>query len=356
VAAAAADDAGATVMPEALKREPEPTPARAPRERRGKVFPFALAGGLVVAVVAGIALGGSGGSGGDGGGNAPSSTPVTPAKAGALELKVPQRYAAMASAPALPGLDLTDGASYAPGGKDGGRAVTFGQAEANDSTLLPESFRKALGLAAGEVPKRTPVKLGPDGLQAYRYADLAPAGTSRRVTVYASPTSEGVATVACLAPPADAAAFKGECEAIANTLQLGSGKPFPVGPDPAYAKTVSSTLGKLDRQVASGRKALARANTTFKAQAAAARDIQNAYVAAAKRLRNTVTSPADTLINTGLVQRLDAAAGAWKRAAAAAAKKQKRAFARAGAGIKRTQADLGRALASLEAVGYKVPK
>ena len=80
---------------------------------------------------------------------------MTPAAAGAVQLKVPEGYAEMTSAPALPGLDLTEGAAYAPGGEDGGRAVTFGQADANDSTLLPEQFRKALGLAAGEVPERT---------------------------------------------------------------------------------------------------------------------------------------------------------------------------------------------------------
>ena len=189
----------------------------------------------------------------------------------------------MSSAPALPGLELAEGAAYAPGGKDGGRAVTLGMADANDSTLLPADFRKALGLAGGEVPKRTAVKLGPDELQAYRYEGLKPAGTSRRVTVYASPTSEGVATVACLAPPADAAAFKGECEAIADTLQLGSGEPFPVGPDPGYAKTLSTTFGKLDAQVASGRKALD----------ARQRDVQGAVGRRAQDLRRVRRGGAD---------------------------------------------------------------
>ena len=220
--------------------------------------------------------------------------------------------------------------------------------------MLPEQFRKAIGLAGGEVPDRTPVKLGPDDLQAYRMEGLEPAGSSRHVTVYASPTSEGVATVACLAPPADADAFKPECEAIADTLEITSGTPFPVGPDPAYAKTLSTTLGGLERQVAKGRKQLAREKTTFRAQAAAARDIQNAYVAAAKKLRNTETSPADTLINTLLADRLGAAAGAWKKAAAAAAKKDKAGFARSAAAIKRTRAELRLALTGLEKVGYKV--
>ena len=190
--------------------------------------------------------------------------PVKPVAAGAVQLKVPEDYAELASAPALPGLDLADAAAYAPGGKEGGRAVSFGQAEANDSTLLPEQFRTVLGLADGEVPDRTAVKLGPDELQAYRYEGLEPEGSSRRATVYASPTSEGVATVACLALPADAAAFKGECEAIADTLQITSGNAFPVGPDPAYAKTLGTIFGKLGGQVANGRKADRPRRATFR--------------------------------------------------------------------------------------------
>ena len=52
-------------------------------------------------------------------------------------------------------------------------------AKANDSTLLPLEFRRQLGLAAGEVPDRVAVKLGPDDIQAYRYAGLQPQGSDR---------------------------------------------------------------------------------------------------------------------------------------------------------------------------------
>ena len=327
------DDLGSTMMPEALKREreKEPAPPRereeqpgAPRERRSKLFPIALGGALVAAIVAGVLIGGGGSDDGGNGGGQTASEPVTPASGGAVQLKVPENYAALASAPAIPGLDMVDGAGYAPGGKDGGRAVAFGATEADDSTLLPEDFRGALGLEDGEVPERTPVKLGPDGLQAYRYEGLEPAGIDRQVTVYASPTSEGVATVACLAPPAEAGAFKGDCEAIANTMQISAGKPFPVGPDPEFAKTLGATFGKLDTQVAKGRKALGKDRTTFRAQAAAARDIQAAYAAAARKLANAEVSPADQRIRAELVDRLRAAGAAWKKTAAAAVKKDKR--------------------------------
>jgi protein kinase-like protein len=356
VASAAVEDPSATVMPEVLKREQEPSaPApTAPRERASRVFPIALAGGLVAAIVAGVLIGGGGGDSGGGGGEESASTPVTPATAGALQLKVPADYAALSSAPALPGLELADGAAYAPGGKDGGRAVAFGRATANDSTLLPADFQVAAGLESDDLRERTAVKLGPDGLQGYRYEGLKPAGTDRQVTVYASPTSAGVATVACLAPPADAAAFKADCEAIANTLQLNSGNAFPVGPDPAYAKTLGTTFAKLEKQVAKGRRALGKDKTTFRQQGAAARDIQAAYAAAAKQLKNAEISPADRTINRRIVERLGAAGAAWKKAAAAAVKKDKRGFDRSEAGIKQAQQQLAETVAVLKTVGYEI--
>jgi serine/threonine protein kinase len=354
VAAVAADDLGDTVMPEALKRERAPAERPERPERPSRAFPIALGGALVAAIVAGVLIGGGGGEDDGGGGNQNSSTPVTPADGGAVQVKVPADYAALGSAPAIPQLELEGGAGYAPGGRDGGRAVALGATNANDSTLLPEDFRRTLGLGDGEVPERTAVELGPDGLQAYRYEGLQPEGSARQVTVYVSPTSEGVATFACLAPPADAAAFKTDCDAIANTMQVSSGRPFPVGPDKAFAKTLGATFAKLEDQVAKGREALGEKGATFRAQGAAARDIQAAYSAAAKRLRGAEVSPADQAIRAELVTRLHATAGAWNNAAAAAVKKNRRGFDRSETAIKRTQQQLRQAIAGLEAAGYEL--
>ena len=166
------------------------------------------------------------------------------------------------------------------------------------------------------------------------------------MTVYASPTSEGVATVACLAPPADAAAFKAECEAIADTLQLASGKPFPVGPDPGYAKTLGATLAQARRP---GRErpqgAGARRRDVQGAGRRRARD-PDAYAAAAKTLRDTQTSPADTLINDALVDRLRAASARMEAGGRGGGEEaQGRASPGRAAAIKQTQAELARAVA-----------
>ncbi len=339
--------------PRSLDEEPEP---REPRERRNLAFPIAIAGALVVAVVLGLLLGGGGGGEEKQAAAPPSIVPEQPVQSGSIALEVPKGWQEVATPPEIPRLALTDAAAYAPGGRDGGKAVEFGMAKANDSTLLPPKFRDQLGLADGQVPERTPVKLGPDDIQAYRYAGLQPQGFDRTVTIYAAPTSAGVATVACLAPPEAAEGFGPECEGIADTLQISDAKTFPVGPNPAYAKTLNRTLNQLDRRVAAGREALGRDGATFRAQARAAGNIQAAYAEAARQLKQAETSPADVTINDALVDALTDAKEAWKNAASAASDKNKGGFQRSGAAIRRTQQQLAQTLAGLEAAGYTLDR
>ena len=99
------------------------------------------------------------------------------------------------------------------------------------------------------MPPRQAVRLADNKLEAYRYPNLRPNGLDQPVTLFTVPTSEGVATVACVDPSAD-------CESIANTLKLNAGTAFPVGPSKEYAAGLGKTLGTLDKKVAAGRKAL----------------------------------------------------------------------------------------------------
>ena len=337
------------VAPRSLDEEPEP---REPRERRNLAFPIAIGAALVAAVVLGLLLGGGGEEDPAPPRTAASILPEQGVQSGSIALEVPKGWQLLDSTPDIPGLALSDVAAYAPGGRDGGRGVGIGMGDAKDSTLLASGFREQLGLADGEVPERTAVKLGPDDLEAYRYAGLQPEGFDRTVTLYVAPTSAGVATVVCAAPPEAAEAFAPECEGIADTLQVSDAEPFPVGPDPGYAKTVNAALGRLDRRVAAGRKALTRDGATFRAQARAASGIQAAYADAARQLRRATTSPADRTINATMVQRLTAARDAWKKAAAAASDKNKGGFQRSESAIKRTQQKLAETLKGLEAAGY----
>ena len=61
-----------------------------------------------------------------------------------------------------------------------------------------------------------------DGAQAVRYADLT-IGDGAKATVFAVPTSAGVATLACTAEAAT-------CDEIAASMKITDGEVFPAGP------------------------------------------------------------------------------------------------------------------------------
>jgi hypothetical protein len=297
--------------------------------------------------VVGFLAGGSGGGGETAGGAATVAT-----AGGDVALKVPQGWSRVGQPPDVPGLSLAKPVAYAPGGRDGGTGVLFGVVKdaADNSTLLAAPFLQALG----DVPKPSgAVRIGSGDVQAYRYDNLRPNNFDRAVTVYAVPTSAGVATLACLAPPASAAGFKADCDGIANTLGLKSGDAFPVGPSKAYADAVGKALGDVNAALKSGSAKLKSAKTPGD-QAAAARSISGAYGKAAKSLAGLELSPADRGANARLVKALQGAGAGYAKAAAAAGKKDKAAFARAGKTIAAAEKEVAGALAGLKAAGYGV--
>jgi len=372
-AAAYEYDPNATVMPEALRRRqeaeakpkkerkqrepkavkprPEPKPVREGEKPKSKAFPIALIGGAVVALVLGFVIGGSGGGGAE----------ETPADTGALTgsvassgagMKVPSDWSELGAVPEVPGLALSDAKSAAPGGKDGGLAVVLGTAgkSANNSTLLPLTFLQAIGSA----PEPSgAVQIGGGDLQAYRYNALEPNGFDRTVTVYAAPTSAGVATLACLAPKADADSFAATCDQIANTIELSGGQPFPVGPSKAYADAVTKTFGTLTKADKSGQSKLKSAKTPDQ-QAAAARSLSSAFGKAAKSLRGQQLSPADRSANGLLVKALADTGAAYGKLAAAASKKSKSAYEKASGDVAKARKAVAKALDGLNAAGYDV--
>jgi hypothetical protein len=252
----------------------------------------------------------------------------------------------------VPGLSLSDPKAAGPAGKDGGTAVVVGTVEkaADNSTLLAQPFLQAIG----DVPKPSgAVQIGGGDVQAYRYDNLKPNGFDRAVTVYAVPTTAGVATLACLAPAADAESFGATCDQIANSLELSSGDPFPVGPSKAYAGAVDKTLAALGKADKAGQAKLKSAKTP-QAQAAAALVLAKAFHAAGKSLAKQDLSPADRGANGLLVKALRQTGGGYDKASAAAAKKNKAAFSKAGGDVAKGRKAIASALAGLKAAGYDV--
>jgi len=335
--------------PDTERRKPEVRPERTREPSSSRAFPIAVAAGALVAVVLGFMLGGSGG--GDGDAAAGGALTATAASAG-TEVKVPEGWSRLASPPDVPGLSLSEPVAMAPAGQDGGTAVVIGTAgdEAANSTLLAQPFLQALG----DVPEPSgAVRIGSGAVQAYRYDNLEPRGFDRSVTVYAAPTSAGVATLACLAPKAEAATFAATCDQIANTLEASAGEPLPLGPSKTYAGAVSKAMGRLAKADKAGQAKLGSARTP-KAQASAARSLGGAYGTAAKALAAQDVGPADRGANTRLVRALRQTGAAYGKAASAAGKGNKRAFSSAGGDVRQGRKAVAGALAGLKAAGYDV--
>jgi hypothetical protein len=337
-------------MPDAVQNSlitPAP-PVAPPRERErereredgGKrnLFPVLVIAGAILAAVVGFLAGGSGGSKKA---SSSSGTPTVVAASPDVKAKVPAGWSRMSAVPAIPGLGLADSVAFAPAGKGGGDFVELGavRASANNSTLLSTGFIKA----AGSLPSKEAVQSN-GGLQGYRYRDVKVSGFGRPVTVYAVPTTAGVATLACVGQ-------RVSCDASADTMQLVSAKAFPVGPSAQYGKAVGGALGALDKAVKSGQARLRSAKTP-KAQAAAANGLSSAYTKAAKTLGGLQVSPADKLANAQLVNGLKATSKAYAGAAKAANKHNKRAYSKAGKAVVAGQQTVSKALAGLKSAGY----
>jgi serine/threonine protein kinase len=358
------DDLAATVMPSSItpprpmadqptaptapiERKPErfePTPADEPRERksgRGALIGFGIA--VVIAAVLGVIVGGSGGSSKSSGSG---GTPTATVSNADLAAKFPSTWKKASSAPQIPGMSFASPIAESPGGT---QSIVIGQvkdASAANSTLLPAAFLQALGLNAGEVPPRQAVRLGDSKIEAYRYEDLRPRGIQKPVTLFTVPTSQGVATVACVDPTAD-------CETIANTLKLNAGTAFPVGPSKAYAAQLGKALGGLNTKVKAGRRALASAKAP-KAQAAAARQLSSAFKSTSAGLSKAKVSPADAAANGQLTATLKQTGDAYGKLAAAASSGNKSAYAAASRKVQTSEAAVTRALRGLQAAGYKI--
>jgi hypothetical protein len=242
----------------------------------------------------------------------------------------------------------------APRSRDGA-VVAFGVAKgtrAANGALLPAAFLGSTGQSPGAAPRRSAVRLPEQNLEAWRYPRLRPIGSNRELTVFTVPTSRGVATVACSLPPAAAAAFASQCDAIAGTLALRGGHAYPIGPSDAYAGSLNGTIGELQQTTKSEEESLAGSETAG-GQAAASQALASAYEGAAAQLAAIDLSPADRVANARLVKALRGAASADRSAARAAGSGDADAYQAASAEVPRAKQEVSLALAGVRAAGYK---
>ena len=259
-----------------------------------------------------------------------------------MRLQVPAGWTRATALPAVPGLTLDGATGYtAP---DGG-AVMFGTVseDADNSALLPAGLVQA----AGGVPEqRTPVALGPDNLQAYRYSDVEVEGLDQPLTVYGRADQRG----------------RRDRGVPAGQRELrGRGQHARADRGRAAARRAQRPVRQGGRGCAGrpvGRRRQGRRGATPRedatAQAAAARDLQAAYRGAAQALGEQQVNPADASANARLVAALAGVAKAYGQAASAAADGSKPRYQQAGKAVTAAQRDLDGALEGLRAAGYEM--
>ena len=316
---------------------PKPVPAHAGDTSRGGIGLFA--GGLVAVVLAGFLVGKATSA------DDPAPDNGRPVSAAGLEFRAPASWQRAAKPVRIPSLPLAGAVSVGPARKGSGGSVTLGRAHATGSKLLPDAFVKRLD---ADLPKPDAVKLG--SLEALRYDDLRPTklaeGTLR---VYVSPTSGGVATVACVVPPAGAGeSFTAACDRIAASLEQKAGRSYPLGPDSEYQRELDVAIRRLNDTTRQRTAALHKAATPA-AQASAAASLETAYRDAAGSLRGATANPLVSGSNRRIVAALVSLAGGYERLAAAARAEQSGAYASASRSIDRAERALSRALATVGA-------
>jgi Protein kinase domain len=240
---------------------------------------------------------------------------------------------------AIPGLGLRDAVAVSPAAADGS-GVEAGTTGAHGPWLLPAGL---VSRAVGGLPPASPVALGK--LQALRYRGVELRGFGLGLTLYAAPTSKGVATVACYSP--SAAGFAADCESVAQSLELNGAHPYPLATPPHAAHTLSQTIDRLNTRRRSGRRQLSAANTANR-QADAAKKLERAYDQAKQQLAGLDLSPAIAAAVGEARSALGAAGGAYAALAATAKSGDSGGFETAGKQVNAEERRLGRALEAIE--------
>jgi hypothetical protein len=310
----------------------------APPARRPAV---ALAGAavlLLLAVVGGVLAGRSGSE-------ATGPKLSQSASAGSVLLSFPGAWTRLSAVPRIPGMTFSDPLALAPAGGKGGQLVA-GSVDATGPTLLPAAL-----LARLDPPPKAndPVRLG--SFQAYRYKSLRPKGVNGTLTVFATPTTDGVATVACVTPPGTKGSFSTDCERVAGTLRLAGAKPYSLGPSDAYAATLRKTISRLDSASAPAARRLKSADTPA-AQASAATALAAAYRDASRRVARASVSPVVTGANSRIAAALNRIARGYTSAASAARDGDTSGYNAAGRTVSRGGDALRRAFDELKDLGY----
>jgi serine/threonine protein kinase len=246
--------------------------------------------------------------------------------------------------PAIPGIEAADAVVLEPVANAGEAGLVAALLDSTGPTLLPNELLERLDRR----PQGEGVRLGE--FDAYRYSELAPEGFDGQLSVFAAPTTNGVATIACWSRGA-LDEIAADCDRISASLTLAEGDPVAIGPSEGLARALNRALRPLENARAAGRRKLADADTP-RAQAAAAADIAAAFALAARKAARTNASPEVERARDALVVALEQAGRAYRDLASAARRNNERAFKEARRRVEGRERTIDRALASFAQLGY----
>jgi serine/threonine protein kinase len=324
-------------QPEPLVATTAPPASAAPRatNRRGPLVALLVAAAVVAAVIGFIVSPGSKKS--------PKKSPGFTAQvsAGPMAVHVPPDWTHMPPPSTAGSLGHVSAVGPATGG-----SLVIGTAGAVDATLLPAKLKSQFGA----LPQAQVVKLGDRSFK--RYLDVIPKAGSATVSIYATVTSKGVALAGCDLPKTGAPAFGVLCERALSTMTMG-GKVLPLGPNTAFAKSLGSTVAKLDSSRASLGKQLSAAKKE-RDQAGAATKLSQAYARAATATRKLDTGPVGAGSTSKIVTAMTGLSSGYASLAKAARANDKKRYAAAQKDIGAADDQLGASLSALRRFGYAV--
>lgn len=267
-------------------------------------------------------------------------------RAGSLEVAVPKGWVRENGVVArFPRLQLADPMTLVPAGGRGKEAAIVGMSLTRGKTLLPFYLRPSFGS-----PPVTALSLG--SLQALRYDRMGPKAKTEPWTVIVSPTSIGVATIACRPGPRRDASRR-ICERLAASLKLLDGSAYPVGPSAQFAALLRQQLGDLNRGIRRLKRQLQEAGG-HEAQADASGALADLFRRCARNLAATSVSLQVAAHLAGLVTALRWVRDSYEELAAAYRTENSHAYSTALGQIGFSESVLYNRIHWLTGIGYRV--
>jgi hypothetical protein len=261
-----------------------------------------------------------------------------------LALSMPAGWSSEDRPARIAGLPMRDAVSAG----NGERKIVAGLTKGTGPLLLPGSFTRRI---EGAKPGRNDqVRLG--RLQAQRYRTVSARGSRDPMTIYVAPTSAGVATVVCSAPPGGPAVDR-TCERAAASMEMQRGKPVALTPDPRYAATVDDVITDIAPVRRRNRLLLNKAINRFQ-QRQATGELSRSFTDAARRLRRVRTTPLNADAHAHLVEALELTGKAYADMNSAAVTFDRPAWDRGIAQVRVREIRVQGALDALKPLGYTI--